>query len=102
MEEAQLGTQSQPSTYSPFSPETSEPVRKKRCLRFSSDLSAEDPSLVGDSGFGDLGSNSKSEEQDGDLGVGPFFGLGESDSLLIGSLTSPLFSLAPSPPNSPH
>ncbi|ODM93270.1 NAD-dependent protein deacetylase sirtuin-1 [Orchesella cincta] len=47
-----------------------EPQRKKRCIRFASDLSAEDPLLIGDSGFGDL---PKFEEEHGDLEVSSYF-----------------------------
>jgi hypothetical protein len=54
--------------------ETFEPQRKKRCIRFPSDLSAEDPTLVSDSGFGDIPSVSTSNEN-GDLEVSTFFEL---------------------------
>lgn len=47
-----------------------EPQRKKRCIRFASDLSTEDPLLIGDSGFGDL---PKFEEENGDLEVSSYF-----------------------------
>lgn len=47
-----------------------EPQRKKRCIRFASDLSTEDPLLIGDSGFGDL---PKFEEEHGDLEVSSYF-----------------------------
>jgi len=42
-----------------------EPQRKKRCIRFSSDLSSEDALSVGDSGFGEFSSTSKSEQNGG-------------------------------------
>ena len=71
------------ANYSPYSPESSEPQCKKRCLRFPSDLSSEDPSLVSDSGFGDLSTGTGFGVQDGDLEVGSFFGVGESIFLLL-------------------
>lgn len=60
----------------------SEPQRKKRCIRFASDLSSEDPLLVGDSGFGDL---PRFEEEHGDLEVSSYF---TSDGELCSSLRS--------------
>lgn len=79
-----------------------EPQPKKRCIRFASDLSAEDPS---DSGFGDLPSISNSSSlgsggENGDLEVSSFFELassGESSSLVLSSHWSTATARARSP-----
>lgn len=69
---------SQPNSSTSQSPDNSEPARKKRCVRFSSDITTEDPLIISDSGFGDLSSSTRFGEENGDLEVSSFFGVGES------------------------
>jgi len=55
-------------------PDSLEPQRKKRCIRFASDFSNDDPLLVSDSGFSELPCVNSTEEN-GVAGVSSFFSL---------------------------
>jgi NAD-dependent deacetylase sirtuin 1 len=71
--------------------ETAEPERKKRCIRFASDLSAEDPLLVADSGFGELSASSKFEDlENGVPEVSSFFSVDGQASQLFEDANHPL------------
>jgi len=62
-----------------YASDSLEPLPKKRCIRFCSELSTEDPSLISDSGFSDLSTEPKSVSQHGDSEASSFFGLDLSD-----------------------
>ncbi|CAG7837567.1 unnamed protein product, partial [Allacma fusca] len=70
MEDNQVG-QTILSNHLCFNSSDLEPQRKKRCIRFASDLSNEDPLLIGDSGFAELAGNKF--EENGDSEVSSFF-----------------------------